>query len=67
MTVRELQELLSRFPGDVEIYVSTECHGCFEPARSLWMDKRDLPDWKLLLVVDSASRKTNDQRPRRRR
>ena len=40
MTVEELAKLLAEMPQDAEVWVHTECHGCFEPADHIELDKR---------------------------
>ena len=42
MTVSTLLEELKRLPPDAEIWVSTECHGCFEPAFQVRLDSRGM-------------------------
>lgn len=42
MTKMELIKFLTSYPypDDMEIWVATECHGCFGPATSVRLDER---------------------------
>lgn len=42
MTVAGLIEALKQYPLDAEIYVSTDCHGCFKPADQVRRDARGM-------------------------
>ena len=48
MTVAELKELLENMPADAEVWIATECCGCFQEAESTRLDKRGM------FVIDSA-------------
>jgi hypothetical protein len=48
MTVEDLAKQLEQMPQDAEIYVATECHGCFEPADHIKLDDRGM------VVIDSG-------------
>ena len=48
MTVAELAKVLEQMPPAAEVWVATECHGCFEPAGHARLDERGM------FVIDSG-------------
>lgn len=52
MNVRDLIESLKQYPEDAEIYVATECHGCFETADHTRIDERGM------VVIDSGPQRS---------
>jgi hypothetical protein len=42
MTVAQLIETLKQYPTDAEVWVGTDCHGCFEPATYVTLDTRGM-------------------------
>jgi len=42
MTVAELIELLKKEPQDADVWVATNCHGCFQPAEHVHRDDRGM-------------------------
>ena len=49
MTVKDLIDELKKYPENSEIFVATECHGCFEEADHVRLDDRGM------VVIESGS------------
>jgi hypothetical protein len=42
MTVGQLIELLKEHPSDTDVYAATECCGCWEPVKRVYLDERGM-------------------------